>query len=461
MTEFNKIFNEELFKDLTELKQNVPQVHTEFIISNLLAAVSLFTNNKIFISPINHPSTSTNLYIMNVAGSGCGKSISSKPFINTLGSMQKDERDLNKIEKNFAETCKIREREAIEPLTNGEKVKIGEEIIFSTPAYKTHGTNIRGWTTNHAPRPEFFITDFTPEALIKINTSLNHTGYIYADEYDKLISSVTRTKTVNDPHQFFTSLFDGEHVSIIRKNSDSESIDISLTLMINTTTSNFKESVNKNGFFHNGFGARILYVINNADYNRIDIVPAKGLTLDQFRVKMYQLLDNLYCYYYKNDAKIDFVIPEHLFKILNDIESKIDITLDNSELPENLITTYKTRIHVMLMKLIALVEVVNITYTQTEIKESVVSVTEEMIYRGDKLLNFFVSNFIELFSTKKQLKPEQESLIVQLTKGKTYEKEYLLSLTSMSESTVRRFLDSRTDLFSSEIIGKKKNYTVL
>jgi hypothetical protein len=461
MTEFNEIFNEELFKDLTQLKQNVPQVHTEFIVSNLLASASLFTNNRFLISPKNHPKTSTNLYIMNVAGSGCGKSISSKPFINTLGMMQKNERELSIIEKKFAETCRGRERDASEPLTSDQKVKIADSLLHSYPIYKTYGVNINGWTTSHTPRPEFFITDFSPEALTKINTSKNHTGYIYSDEYDKLISSVTRTKTVNDPHQFFTSLFDGEHVSIIRKNSDSESIDITLTLMINTTTSNFKDSVNKNGFFHNGFGARILYVYNSNDYQRIDIIPSSGLTLEQFNNKMYRLLDNLYEYYYKNEDQIEFIIPENLFPMLNDIEKKTDIILDNSELPENIITTYKTRIRVMLMKLIALTEVINVTYSNTKIKGSEVTVTEEMINRGDKLLTFFVSNFIELFGAKKSLKPEQESLMAQLTKGHTYTKDYLLTLTEMSESTLRRFLESRTDMFSSEIIERKKNYTVL
>jgi hypothetical protein len=452
MTEFNEIFNEELFKDLTQLKQNVPQVHTEFIISNLLASVSLFTNNRFFISPKNHPKTSTNLYIMNV---------SSKPFINTLGTMQKNERELSKIEKKFAENCRAREREASETLTSDQKNKIAEGLLYSNPIYKTFGVNIDGWTTSHTSRPEFFITDFSPEALTKINTSKNHTGYIYSDEYDKLISSVTRTKTVNDPHQFFTSLFDGEHVSIIRKNSDSESIDITLTLMINTTTSNFKDSVNKNGFFHNGFGARLLYVFNNAEYERIDIIPSVGLTLEEFNNKIYRLLDNLYEYYYKNEDVIEFVIPENLFSKLNEIEKTIDITLDNSELNENIITTYKTRIHVMLMKLISLIEIINVTYNQKRIKEPTITVTEDMIIRGGKLLTFFVSNFINLFGAKNALKPDQEALMAQLTKGRTYDKEHLLTLTSMSESTLRRFLETRTDLFTSEIIEKKKIYKVL
>jgi hypothetical protein len=461
MAEFHEIFNEELFNDLTQLKENVPQVHTEFIISNLLAAVSLFTNNRFYISPKNHPKISTNVYIMNVAGSGCGKSISSKPFINTLGMMQKNERELGIIEKKFAESCRARERDATEPLSSDQKEKIVNGLLFSTPIFKTYGVNIHSWTTSHTPRPEFFITDFSPEALTKINTSKNHTGYIYSDEYDKLISSVTRTKTVNDPHQFFTSLFDGEHVSIIRKNSDSESIDIALTLMINTTTSNFKDSVNKNGFFHNGFGARILYVVNNADYQRVDIVPSNGLTLEQFNIKIYRLLDNLFENYYKDNCKIEFVIPESLFPILNDVEKKIHALLDSSDLSENLITTYKTRIRVMLMKLIALVDIINVTYSQTKIIETEISVTEDMLYRGEKLLTFFVNNFVELFGTKNPLKPDQEALLAQLTKGHCYDKEYLLSICKMSESKLRRFLESRQDLFASEIIGKKKNYTVL
>jgi len=375
--------------------------------------------------------------------------------------MQKCERDLSNIEKKFAETCRARERDAKEPLTHDDKEKIVSGLKFSTPIFNTYGVNIHGWTTTHTPRPEFFVTDFSPEALTKINTSKNHTGFIYSDEYDKLISSVTRTKTVNDPHQFFTSLFDGEHVSIIRKNSDSESIDIALTLMINTTTSNFKDSVNKNGFFHNGFGARILYVVKNSDYQRIDLVPSSGLTLEQFNNKIYSLLDNLFEYYYKDDRKIEFVIPEVLFPILNEIEKKIDIALDNSELPENLATTYKTRIRVMLLKLIALIEIINVTYSKTKIKETEVIVSEAMLYRGEKLLLFFVTNFIELFGTKKSLKPDQEALMAQLTKGHNYDKDYLLTLCNMSEPKLRRFLESRTDLFSSEIIDRKKIYTVL
>ena len=108
MTDFKEIFNEELFNDLTQLQQNVPQVHTGFVVSNMLASASLFTNNRILISPKNHPKTSTNLYVMNVAGSGCGKSISSKPFINTLGMMQKNERHLSSIEKGSLRHARTR-----------------------------------------------------------------------------------------------------------------------------------------------------------------------------------------------------------------------------------------------------------------------------------------------------------------------------------------------------------------
>jgi hypothetical protein len=398
---------------------------------------------------------------MNVAGSGCGKSISSKPINKVLGNLQKNERELYSIEKRFAEACKARERDSIESISFQQMENFANGLIHSNQDYKTCGINIKGWTTSCKHRPEFFVTDFTPEALTKINTSKNHTGYIYCDEYDKLINSVTRTKTVNDPHQFFTSLFDGEHVSIIRKNSDSESIDISLTLMINTTTSNFKDSVNKNGFFHNGFGARLLYVFNGADYQRTDIVPSSGVTMDQFDTKIYRLLDFLFENYYKNEDRLDFVIPEDLFPMLNDIEKNIEITLDNSDLSENILSTYKTRIRVMLLKLIALTEIINSAYSGHRLEGPEVVVSEEMIKRGSKLLNFFIENFIELFGEKKKLKPDQETLMAQLTKGHAYPKDYLLSLTNMSESKLRRFLESRPDLFSSEIIDKKKIYTVL
>lgn len=461
MTDFKEILNDELFKDLTELKQNVPQVHTEFIISNLFASASLFTNNRIFVSPRNHPKVSTNLYIMNVAGSGCGKSISSKPINKVLGNLQKNERELYAIEKRFAEACKAKDRDSAEPITLQQMESFANGLMHSNPDFTTCGLNIKGWTTSCKHRPEFFITDFTPEALTKINTSKNHTGYIYCDEYDKLINSVTRTKTVNDPHQFFTSLFDGEHVSIIRKNSDSESIDISLTLMINTTTSNFKESVNKNGFFHNGFGARLLYIFNSADYQRTEIVPTNGVTLDQFDLKVYRLLDFLFENYYKNEDRFDFVIPEELFPTLNDIERTIENTLDNSDLSENILTTYKTRIRVMLMKLIALTEIINSAYFGHKLEGPEIIVTKEMILHGSKLLNFFIENFIELFGEKKMLKPEQDALIAQLTKGHAYPKDYLLTLTNMSESKLRRFLESRPDLFKSEIIDRKKIYTVI
>lgn len=461
MTDFKEILNEELFGDLTELKQNVQQVHTEFIISNLFASASLFTNNRVFISPRNHPKVSTNLYIMNVAGSGCGKSISSKPINKVLGNLQKNERELYSIEKRFADACKAKERDAAESINFQQMENFANGLMHSNPDYKTCGVNIKGWTTSYKQRPEFFVTDFTPEALTKINTSKNHTGYIYCDEYDKLINSVTRTKTVNDPHQFFTSLFDGEHVSIIRKNSDSESIDISLSLMINTTTSNFKDSVNKNGFFHNGFGARLLYVFNGADYQRTDIVPSSGVTLDQFDTKVYRLLDFLFENYYKNEDRLNFVIPEDLFPMLNGIEKNIENTLDNSDLSENILTTYKTRIRVMLIKLIALTEIINSAYSGHRLEGPEVMVSDEMIMRGSKLLNFFIENFIELFGEKKILKPDQEALVAQLTKGHAYAKDYLLTLTNMSESKLRRFLEGRPDLFSSEIIDRKKNYTVL
>jgi len=460
MTDFKEIFNEELFNDLTQLQQNVPQVHTGFVVSNMLASASLFTNNRILISPKNHPKTSTNLYVMNVAGSGCGKSISSKPFINTLGMMQKNERHLSSIEKRFAEACKNKERDSAESLDKEEKERFAQGLIYSNDEYQTFGVNINGWTTSYSPRPEFFITDFSPEALTKINFSKNQTGYIFCDEYDKLVNSVTRTKTVNDPHQFFTSLFDGEHVSIIRKNSDSESIDIALTLMVNTTTSNFKASVNKNGFFHNGFGARILYVFNGADYQRIDLMPSCGITLEQFGLNIYRLLDCLYDYYYKKEEQVEFIIPEHQFPLLNEIEKKIEIRLDESDLPDNLITTYKTRTHVMLMKLISLVEVINTAYREIRLTRPEIEVTEEMILRGSKLLNFFVTNFIDLFGEKKQLKPEQEALLAQLKKGQSYTKEYL-TLTKMSEPKMRRFLDAIPELVRSEIIDRKKTYMLL
>jgi hypothetical protein len=147
--------------------------------------------------------------------------------------------------------------------------------------------------------------------------------------------------------------------------------------------------------------------------------------------------------------------------MLNDIEKNIEITLDNSDLSENILSTYKTRIRVMLLKLIALTEIINSAYSGHRLEGPEVVVSEEMIKRGSKLLNFFIENFIELFGEKKKLKPDQETLMAQLTKGHAYPKDYLLSLTNMSESKLRRFLESRPDLFSSEIIDKKKIYTVL
>ena len=455
-----EVFVDQLYQDIAELKQNVPQVQTDFLISNLLVATSLLINNRISIQPNNHPKSDLNLYVLNVGHSGIGKSISSKPFINALGMLQRQEREQSLIDKEFCETCKAVERDSNEPLTPEQKEIRATELILSNPKYVEAGFG--SWRTTYTPGPEFYITNFTPEALTKINYSCNKTGFIYADEYDKLINSVTRTKTVNDPCQFFTSLFDGEQISIIRKNSESESIDISLSLLINTTTANFKDSVNKNGFFHNGFGARLLYTYNSNEYHRTDLVPSSGTTFEDFSSKMHRLLDFLYDKYYKQDVEINYVIHEDLFHVINLAEKNIEETLDNSELPENIITTYKTRIRVMLLKLIALTEVINYTYlNEKEIIMSEMKVTEEMINRGSKLLNFFVQNFIELFAPKKTLKPEQEALLAQLTKGKAYAKDYLLTLTNMSESTLRRFLDARSDLFSSETIDRKKIYTIL
>ena len=65
-------------------------------------------------------------------------------------------------------------------IRQGRKGKIRSRSIYSNDEYQTFGVNINGWTTSYSPRPEFFITDFSPEALTKINFSKNQTGYIFA-----------------------------------------------------------------------------------------------------------------------------------------------------------------------------------------------------------------------------------------------------------------------------------------
>ena len=65
----------------------------------------------------------------------------------------------------------------------------------------------------------------------------------------------------------------------------------------------------------------------------------------------------------------------------------------------------------MLMKLIALTEIINSAYSGHILIGPEIVVSEEMIMRGSKLLNFFIENFIELFGEKKILKPDQEALV--------------------------------------------------
>ncbi len=460
MLDLKEVLIEPLHNDIRDLVENNPHIKIDYLISNLYVSASLFTNNRVNIKPYNHPKINTNIYLMNIGGTGTGKSQSAKPFITPLGSIQKDERIMAGIEKQFVEECTQKQRDSKKPLSMAEKNEFARTLLNSNPIYK--GVDLNGWTTVTRSCPEFYITDFTPEALGKINFSDNKTALIYCDEYDKLINSVTRTRTVNDPCQFFTSLFDGEHVSIIRKGSDSESIDISLSLMVNTTIDNFKNSVNKNGFFGNGFGARFLYVVNMDDYQRRDLIPINGMTLDQFNGKMEILLRFLYDFYYKTKTEYNLVIPVNLFEHVNKIEENLENLLDDSELDINMINAYKTRLRIMLLKLVALTEIINYTYTtKKELSHTEIYVTDKMINRGAALMKFFINNFIELFSSKKPLKPDQEALLAQLTKGRTYAKEYLLKLTKMSEPTLRRFVESRNDLFESEIIDRKKHYKFL
>ena len=188
--------------------------------------------------------------------------------------------------------------------------------------------------SNSSKKPQlkkFLISDFTPEALIKIHSNNRRGIYIYVDELNQWLKNFNRYNNSGEDETYLT-LWSGGPISIDRASGKSLRIDYPFVGVIGSTQISKLREFGKGGRDSNGFMDRLLFVYpHNKGMIKWNLKTVNDQVLENYNSIISKLIDLKYDDDYKGKIiPIEKSAKEFLFKWQNDRKSNHPIDYERS-----------------------------------------------------------------------------------------------------------------------------------
>jgi hypothetical protein len=453
-TLFDKeILNTKLYTDIENVIKQEKKYNSTFLTSSLFGVCSYFANNKISIKLGNENPVSSSLMLVNIGGSGDGKSYSQTFVNNAFNNERKINGELNRINKDFASDCikylaSDKYQIAKDNLENdGELKKEFATTYYYNRLAKDNLVDFNEWRFNTNPnrKPSYLIDNFTPESLPEhYNSNPRNALYIFGDEITNITENITRTNTVKNPFGFLINALMGLPNEVIRKTSDSVFCIGHTTIVGNCTPSSYMK-FHTPELFGCGLGYRLFYMIDektNNDNNKYNVEYYKeGLNdVKEFESKVNVMIKSFIDIIdtYPNDIIYEITKPE-LIDLFNSKLQNIFSEMLNDSLTEKLnisvINELKNRIKDNFIKTILTLHVLNTCYDVKgfgveygDFKE----ITALSIERGAIAYKVFLQNTINVLTGKLtnelKINEKQKKILALIPIGEVMDKNTLFKL---------------------------------